>query len=78
MSTILWVFGGITANMVVGAIVWAEIDTDDKRLFRWYDECPKEISWFAQPFVLMAWPIFLWFWWNRGRPNGHNRDKMER
>lgn len=67
MNGILWMLCGIVANMVIGAGVWAAIDTEDKRLLRWYTECPPQVAWLAQPLVLMAWPIFLWLWWKETR-----------
>jgi hypothetical protein len=60
MITVLWIFGVIIANMVLGAVVWTAIDHEDQRFYRWYAACPPQISWLLQPLVLMAWPVGLW------------------
>jgi hypothetical protein len=60
MSIALWIYGVIVANMVLGATVWAAIDHEDQRFYRWYSACPTQISWLLQPLVLMAWPVGLW------------------
>jgi hypothetical protein len=60
MSIALWIYGVIVANMVLGATVWAAIDHEDQRFYRWYAACPPQISWLLQPLVLMAWPVGLW------------------
>jgi len=69
MNAALWVLGGIVCNMLIGAGVWAAIDDEEQRLYRWYKDCPPQIAWLAQPLVLMAWPIGLWLWRKNTRHN---------
>lgn len=63
MDIVLWILAGVACNMLIGAGVWVAIDDEEQRLYHWYIDCPPQIAWIAQPFVLMAWPIGLWFWW---------------
>ena len=69
MSSIFWILGGFLANMIIGVSVWAAIDDDQQSLLRWYNECPPQIAWLAQPLALTAWPIVLWFWRKKKRNN---------
>ncbi len=57
---IIIVFAAIAVNAVIGAVVWAAIDDENKSLLAWYRSCPSP---FLQPLVLMAWPVGLFFWW---------------
>ena len=52
----------IVTNMIIGAAVWSLIDDKEHHLYKWYNECPSQIAWVAQPLVLTAWPIGLYLW----------------
>ena len=67
MSTLTWILVGLAVNMIVGAGVYAAIDTDDQQWFIWYRDCPPEVAWFVQPLVLELWPIGLWLWYQDTR-----------
>ena len=53
------------ANTLIGCLAWALVDGEDGDIGRWFDNCPKEIAWFAQPIVLTVWPIAIWVYWTR-------------
>ena len=63
----IYVFVGLLANSLLGAVVWTLIDDSDRSYYRWFVSCPPRIAWFAQPLVLTAWPVGLWFHWRRMR-----------
>ena len=65
MNTLLWTLLGLISNLVIGAGVWAFIDTKDQRLYAWYCDAPPRLAWLLQPLVLTAWPIGLW--WRVGK-----------
>lgn len=60
METLLWVVGLFLFNMIVGAGVWAAIDDEAKSFYHWYNTCPREIAWIAQPLILTLWPVALY------------------
>ncbi len=45
------------SNLVVGATVWSLIDSEDRRLYNWYNRCPPWCAWWVQPLILTLWPI---------------------
>lgn len=70
MNTLLLVLIGLLANLVIGASVWAGIDSKDQRFYAWYQAAPPRLAWLLQPLTLMAWPIAVWLWWReRKTPN---------
>jgi hypothetical protein len=60
---VVYVLFGFMINMVIGAIVWTSVDDEDRTLYKWYASCPPGVSLIAQPLVLSAWPVALWFYW---------------
>ena len=65
LEFLLWGFAVVLIDMIVGAAIWAAVDDKQQRLLNWYSGCPRNISFFAQPFVLMAWPVALWVLYKR-------------
>lgn len=55
-------FAVLAAHVFVGGIVWAAIDDQNKTLLAWYRSCPQRIAFWAQPLVLIAWPVALFLW----------------
>jgi hypothetical protein len=61
---LVWLIGAFLINLLIGAGVWAAIDPDDRRLFRWYAAAPYE---WLKVAVLSAWPVGLYLWWRETR-----------
>ncbi|MDO8357294.1 MAG: hypothetical protein Q7U76_12965 [Nitrospirota bacterium] len=60
IATILWwIIGVLLLNCLIGAGVWAAIDEEDGRFYKWYCDAPR--GW-IKPLVLLAWPFALWVW----------------
>ncbi len=59
MSTMAYVILGVAAWYLVGVVVLGGIDTSERDLLRWYQSCPEEIAWFAQPLALTLWPVVV-------------------
>lgn len=57
MSTMAYIVLGVPVWYLVGVVVLAGIDTPERDLLWWYQSCPEEVAWFAQPLVLMLWPV---------------------
>ncbi len=49
----------------VGVMVLAAVDTREE-ILEWFKSCPKEISWWARPLALTAWPVMVWMYYKRG------------
>lgn len=47
-------------NTLLGCAICAAIDTPDRALFRWANECPLP---FGVTVVANLWPVMLYFWW---------------
>lgn len=46
-------------NLIIGAGVWAAIDTEDKRFYKWYSEAPFI---FLNVLMLSLWPVGVYFY----------------
>ena len=57
MSPMAYVVLGVWAWYLVGVVILDCIDTPERDLLRWYQSCPEEIAWFAQPLALTLWPV---------------------
>lgn len=66
MTIVWWIIGALIVNLVIGAAVWSLVDDESQRYLSWFKSCPARIAFFAQPLVLSAWPVGLWFWYRRG------------
>ena len=66
----LLILGALASNIVIGACVWVAIDDADQRYFQWFASCPPHIAFVAQPIVLSAWPVGVWFWWHDSNSEG--------
>ena len=65
MTTFLWVLLISLLWCIVGAGVWAAIDTPNEAFYRWYKDCP--FPGIGHTLVLAAWPVGLYFWFKARR-----------
>jgi hypothetical protein len=54
-----YIFLAIFLNALLGATVLSTLDTEDRRYYKWYSECP--LPGFGQFIILTLWPVMAYF-----------------
>jgi len=60
---ILTIFLIMVVNPIIGAMVCATIDNENRDLYKWYSSAPPEFGGILEYLVLFFWPIVALVWY---------------